>query len=139
MPTAIYVNLPCADLKRSMRFFEALGFSFDQRFTNDDAAALVVSDAIRAMLHTPASFRRFTAKQVADARTTTEVLLALQVEGRDEVNRLMDAALAAGANEPRPAEEHGFMFGRAFEDPDGHIWEVFWMDPDAVPQQGIGP
>lgn len=134
MATAIFVNLPVADLDRSMKFFQALGFSFNPHFTNDQAAALVISDAIYAMLHTPDSFRRFTPKQIADARTTTEVLLALQVESRQRADELVEKVLAAGGSEAREPEDHGFMFGRSFEDPDSHIWEVFWMDASQVPQ-----
>jgi predicted lactoylglutathione lyase len=134
MPKAIYVNLPVADLKRSMVFFEALGFSFNKQFTNDDAASLMISETIFAMLHTPDSFRRFTSKDLSDAHKTTEVLLTLQVENKEMVNELTDKALKAGGREPRAPEDHGFMFGRAFEDPDGHIWEIFWMDPKGVKQ-----
>ncbi|PSJ47672.1 glyoxalase/bleomycin resistance/extradiol dioxygenase family protein [Zobellella endophytica] len=128
MPQAIYVNLPVADLSRTMRFFEALGFAFNPRFTNEQAAALVISDTIFAMLHTPDSFRRFTRKPIADAASTTEVLLALQLESRARVDELMAKVLAAGGREAREPEEYDFMYGRAFEDPDGHIWELFWMD-----------
>ncbi|MCC6948712.1 MAG: glyoxalase/bleomycin resistance/extradiol dioxygenase family protein [Bradyrhizobiaceae bacterium] len=134
MPSAIYVNLPVADLKQSKAFFESLGFTFNPQFTNDDAAALVFSDTIFAMLHTPQSFRRFTKKEICDARKTTEVLLALQVESREQVNALMEKALKAGGRAPREAQDLDFMFERSFEDPDGHIWEVFWMDPKAMPQ-----
>ncbi len=134
MPQAIFVNLPVADLDRSKRFFEGLGFSFNEAFTNDEAAALVISDTIYAMLHTPESLRRFTKKDIADARATTEVLLALRVESRERVDALFDKALAAGGKEQRETEDHGFMYGRSFEDPDGHIWEVFWMDPAQLPQ-----
>lgn len=135
MPNAIFVNLPCADLKRSKKFFGALGWSFNAQFTNDDAACLVIADKIYAMLHTPASFLCFTKKAIADARTSTEVLLALQLDSKDQVNAITAKALAAGGREAREAEDHGFMYGRSFEDPDGHIWEVFWMDPKAMPQQ----
>lgn len=135
MPKAIFVNLPCTDLKRSKKFFGALGWSFNPQFTNDDAACLVIADTIHAMLHTPASFLRFTKKAITDARTSTEVLLALQLEGKDQVDAIMAKALAAGGREPREPEDHGFMYGRSFEDPDGHIWEVFWMDPQAMPPQ----
>lgn len=134
MVRAIFVNLPVAELPPSMEFFEALGYSFNPQFTNEQAAALVISDTIYAMLHTPESFRRFTTKQIADARTTTEVLLALQVESKEQVNELLERALKAGGREAREPEDHGFMFGRAFEDPDGHIWEVFWMDASQFPQ-----
>lgn len=133
MAKAIFVNLAVSDLKRSMRFFEALGYSFDRRFTNDEAAALVISDTIFAMLHTPDSLRRFTKKDIADATRTTEVLLALQLDTKDAVNAMMDKVLAAGGREAREPGDHGFMFERSFEDPDGHIWELFWMDPSAMP------
>lgn len=133
MTQAIFVNLPVADLARSRGFFEALGFHFNPTFTNDETACLVISDTIRAMLHTPASFRRFTDKQICDAHDTTEVLLALQVESREQVDVLAEKAIAAGAQTPRPAADHGFMYERAFEDPDGHIWELFWMDEAGFP------
>ena len=132
MPKAIFVNLPCQDLRRSKAFFETLGFSFNPQFTNDEAACLVISDAIYAMLHTHASFRRFTSKDIADAHKTTETLLAIQVESKEAVNALLDKARAAGARAPREAQDHGFMYERAFEDPDGHIWEIFWMDAQIV-------
>ncbi|HXV26103.1 MAG TPA: VOC family protein [Alphaproteobacteria bacterium] len=134
MPKAIFVNLSCKDLTRSKTFFEALGFSFNPKFTNGEAACLVISDAIYAMLHTPTSFRRFTRKPIADAHETTEALLAIQVDSKDEVDGLMKKVLAAGGRESREPENHGFMYGRAFEDPDGHIWELFWMDSKAVPK-----
>lgn len=132
MPKAIAVNLPVADLGRSRAFFEALGFSFNDQFSNAEVAALAISDTIYAMLHTYESFRRFTPKDIPDARRTTEVMLALEVESRERVDDLADRALAAGGRKPREGIDHGFMFERAFEDPDGHIWEVFWMDPNAV-------
>ena len=133
MPKALFINLAVADLKRSMDFFEGLGFSFNEHFTNDQAAALVISDTINAMLHTHDSMRRFTKKEIADPTKTTEVLLALQVDSKEQVDNLMNKALAAGGSQARELEDHGFMYGRSFEDPDGHIWEVFWMDPANVP------
>lgn len=134
MPQAIYVNLPVADLRRAMDFFKGLGFAFNLQFTNEQAAALVISETIFVMLHTPASFRRFTQKAIADTAKTTEAILALQVESRERVNALMQRALKSGGREPREPEDHGFMYGRAFEDLDGHIWEVFWMDVGLLPQ-----
>jgi uncharacterized protein len=132
MPGAIYLNLPVADLPRSMTFFEGLGFTFNRQFTGEDAAALVISDSIYVMLHTHESLRRFTKKEIADATRVTEVLTALQLESRERVDELMDRVLAAGGREYREREDHGFMFTRTFEDPDGHIWELFWMDPSRV-------
>lgn len=134
MAQAIYINLPVADLDRSRRFFEAMGYTFNKQFSNDQAAGLAISDTIYAMLHTPESIRRFTQKNIADAHNTTEVLVALQLESRDAVNALMEKALAAGAREQREREDHGFMFGRSFEDPDGHIWELFFLDTSQMPQ-----
>lgn len=134
MPKAIAVNLPVADLERSRAFFEALGFSINRQFSNDEVAALAISNTIHAMLHTPESFRRFTPREIPDARRTTEVMLALEVESRERVDELADRALAAGGREPRESTDHGFMYERAFEDPDGHIWEVYWMDEAGVPQ-----
>jgi predicted lactoylglutathione lyase len=133
MPKAIFVNLACQDLRRSKAFFEALGFSFNPQFTNDDAACLVISDRIYAMLHTPASFRRFTSKDIADAHKTSEALLALQVESKETVDAFLEKALAAGGRQSREPQDHGFMYERAFEDLDGHIWEIFWMDVQAAP------
>lgn len=134
MTKSIYVNLPVTDLHRSIEFFNGLGFNFNEQFSNDQAAALVISDTIYAMLHTPESFRRFTKRDIADAKKTTEMLLALEVESREKVDSLTEKALRFGVREIREAEDHGFMYGRAFEDPDHHIWEVFWMDPTKMPQ-----
>lgn len=134
MPKAIYVNLPVTDLDRAKRFLSALGFTINEQFSNDQAAGLAVSETIYVMLHTPESIRRFTAKEIADAHKTTEVLLALQVESKAEVDAFLQKALAAGATEPREPEDHGFMYGRAFEDPDGHIWEAFFLDVDQMPR-----
>ncbi len=134
MPKAIYINLAVADLKRSVTFFEALGLSFNKQFSNDQAASLVISDHIHAMLHTHDSIRRFTGKEIANSANTTEMLLALQVESREQVDQFMSKVLSAGGKEQREAENHDFMYGRAFEDPDSHIWEVFWMDPARMPR-----
>ncbi|MDX1457788.1 MAG: VOC family protein [Marinobacter sp.] len=133
MPQAIYVNLPVSNLPKAMDFFQALGFSFNPQFTNDEAAGLVMSDTIFAMLHTPQSFRRFTSKQIVDSQQMTEVLIALQLDSKEEVHALMEKALVAGAREYRDPEDHGFMYGRSFEDLDGHIWELFWLDTEQMP------
>lgn len=132
MTTKIFVNLPVKDLKRSMDFFAGLGFTFNRQFTDDTAACVVISEDIYAMLLTHTKFSEFTPKAIADAGTTTEVLTAISVESREKVNELVDRALQGGATETRPPEEYGFMFGRSFNDPDGHIWEVLWMDPASV-------
>lgn len=135
MPTKIFVNLPVRDLDRSMAFFEALGFSFNPQFSDDTAACMIISDDIYAMLLTHAKFKEFTPKDIADTGKTTEVITALSQDSREAVDRLADAALKAGGTEARPPMDHGFMYDRSFNDPDGHIWEIFWMDP-AVAEGG---
>lgn len=129
----IFVNLPVRDLKRSIAFFEALGFTFNAQFTDDTAACMVIGADIHAMLLTHEKFAQFTPKPIADAARTSEVLTALSVDSRAEVDRLVETALSAGGTPVREANDHGFMYDRAFNDPDGHIWEIFWMDPSQVP------
>jgi predicted lactoylglutathione lyase len=138
MAQMIFVNLPVADLARARAFFAALGWRFDERFCDETAAMVSVgdSDTIHAMLLTHDKFRQFTSKAVADTRTSTEVLLAISRESREEVDALLDKARAAGAAEPRPAQDYGFMYQRTFEDPDGHTWEVAWMDVEAAMSAG---
>jgi predicted lactoylglutathione lyase len=132
MTTKIFVNLPVKNLKRSMDFFGKLGFTFNRQFTDDTAACMVISEDIYTMLLTEPKFKEFTRKPIADATKTTEVLTCLSMESREKVNSLVDTALSAGATEAREPMDHGFMFGRSFNDLDGHIWEIMWMDPSAV-------
>jgi len=129
MPTNIFVNLPVKDLARSKAFFEKLGFRFNPQFTDETAACMVISDTIYSMLLTHEKFRQFTPKPIVDASKATEVLTCLSRDSRADVDTLVDAALAAGGTETRDAMDHGFMYGRSFGDPDGHIWEIIWMDP----------
>jgi len=128
----IFVNLPVKDLDASMAFFKALGFSFNPQFTDKTAACMVMSDDIYAMLLTHAKVKEFSKKAIADAHETTEVLTALSVDTKEKVHEIADKALKAGGAETYPPKDYGFMFTRSFEDPDGHIWEVFWMDPSHV-------
>jgi uncharacterized protein len=132
MAKKIFVNLPVKQLDKSMAFFKTLGFTFNPQFTDDTAACMVISDDIYAMLLTEPKFREFTRKPIADATRTTEVLTALSVDSKAEVERMFDAALQAGATEAREPMDYGFMFGRSFNDLDGHIWELIWMDPSHV-------
>ena len=134
MPTKIFVNLPVKNLDMSMDFFKRLGFSFNPQFTDETAASMVISDDIFAMLLTEAKFKEFTNKEIADATKTTEVLIALSMDSRAEVDSFVDKALAAGATKAREPADHGFMFERSFNDLDGHIWEIFHMDMSAIPQ-----
>ncbi len=134
MATKIFVNLPVKDLDKSKEFFVKLGYTINPQFTDEKAACVVISEDIYAMILREEYFKTFTPKkEIADATKSTEVLVALSADSKEKVNELLDKALAAGAREARPPEDHGFMYGRSFEDPDGHIWEVFWMDMNAVP------
>lgn len=136
MPQMIFVNLPVKDLDKSMAFFKALGFSFNPQFTDETAACMVISDTIFAMLLTHAKFKEFTPKAIADASQTSEVLIALSRDSREAVDRIVADAIAAGGSTYSKPQDHGFMYGHGFQDPDGHIWEVMWMDPAALQQQG---
>lgn len=130
----IFVNLPVTDLKRSRAFFDALGFSFNEQFSDDTAASMVISEHNYAMLLTHEKFAQFTPKKIADAHATSEVLTALLLDSREAVDAMMDAAIANGGKDFRETQDLGFMYGRAFEDPDGHIWEIFFMDMSQMPQ-----
>ncbi|MFO7188407.1 MAG: VOC family protein [Pseudomonadota bacterium] len=134
MARAIFVNLPVRDLPKSMRFFQALGFEFDPQFTDDTAACMVISEDIYAMLLTHEKFRQFTPKPVADATRSTEVLVALSCDRREEVDEYVRKAVAAGGSTYSVPQDYGFMYAHGFQDPDGHIWELVWMNPDAIAQ-----
>ncbi len=132
MSTKIFVNLPVKDLAKSITFFTALGFSFNPQFTDDNAGCMVISDDIYAMLLVEPFFKTFTKKEIADTSTTTEAIVALGLESRQRVDELADKALAAGAQHFNDPNDQGFMYGRSFQDLDGHLWELFYMDPAAV-------
>jgi len=132
MASKIFVNLPVADLEKSMGFFKALGFGFNPQFTDDNAACMVVSDDIFVMLLVRDFFKTFTPKAISDAKTSTEVLLCLSRESRQEVDETVRNAVAAGGSTYSEPKDHGFMYQHGFQDPDGHIWELVWMDPAAV-------
>ncbi|MFD7604782.1 VOC family protein [Streptomyces mirabilis] len=128
----IFVNLAVNDVDTSKKFFTELGYTINPQFTTDDCACVVISDTIIAMLLSKQRYADFTKKEIADATKTSEVLLCLSAESREKVDELCDKALAAGGSGTREAQDHGFMYGRAFDDLDGHTWEVMWMDPAAV-------
>lgn len=132
MATKIFVNLPVKDLDGSKAFFSALGFSFNQQFTDATAACMVISSDNYVMLLTEARFKDFTPKAIADATKTTEVLTALSTDSRAEVDGMVDKALSGGATANGSPRDYGFMYLRSFNDLDGHIWEIFWMDPAHV-------
>lgn len=128
----IFVNLAVRDLKTSMDFFSQLGFRFNPKFTDDKAACMVVSDEAFVMLLTEPFFKTFTRRELCDRGRQTEGLFALSCESRAEVDELVKKAMAASGQHAMDPQDHGFMYGWSFYDPDGHHWEVFWMDPKAV-------
>ncbi|MEU4083387.1 VOC family protein [Streptomyces aureus] len=128
----IFVNLPVSDVAASRTFFTELGYGINPQFSTDDCACVVISDTIIAMLLSKPRYADFTKKEIADATKTSEVLLCLSAESREKVDELVDAAIAAGGSGTGEAQDQGFMYGRAFDDLDGHTWEVMWMDPAAV-------
>lgn len=132
MSQQIFVNLPVKDLNKSITFFTSLGYTVNPQFTNEDAACLVVSEKIYFMLLIEKFFNTFTSKKIIDTRTEVEVINALMVDSRKEVDELVDKAFNAGARKYRDPEELGFMYSRSFEDLDGHLWEVGYMDPNYV-------
>ena len=134
MKPKIFVNLHVKDLKKSIDFYSKIGFTNNPQFTDSTAACMVLSEEIYVMILTHDKFRGFTPKDISDAHKTTEVMNALALESRDKVNEMADNALSSGGSEPRAAQDHGFMYSRAFSDPDGHIWEPFWMDQSNVQQ-----
>jgi predicted lactoylglutathione lyase len=135
MARKIFVNLPIQDMERSKAFFAALGFSFNPQFTNDQGACMVISEDIYAMLLVQPFFQTFTKKPISDAAKSTEVIVCLSCDSRDEVDAMVKKALAAGGKAPNAPQDHGFMYGHGFEDLDGHLWELMWMDPNAAPPQ----
>lgn len=135
MPKQVFVNLPVKDLDRSMAFFEALGFSFNKQFTDEKAACLVINEgSIYTMLITEAFFKTFTRKEIADATRTTEVLIALDVDSREAVDEMVKKAVAAGGTLYAEPADHGWMYQHSFADPDGHQWELVYMDTTKMPQ-----
>ena len=130
MSKMIFVNLPVTDLPKSMAFYEALGFTNNPQFTNENAAAMAWSDEIVVMLLTHDFWKTFTSKTIPDAKECAQVLLCVSMDSREAVDAIVsDATRAGGQGDPTPTQDHGFMYGRSFEDPDGHIWETMWMDP----------
>ncbi|MFE4666458.1 VOC family protein [Streptomyces sp. NPDC056716] len=128
----IFVNLPVSDLDASKKFFTELGYPINPQFSDDNTASVVISDTIVAMLLTKEFYGTFTKKEIADATRTSEVLIALSAESREKVDELVDGAIAAGGTATGETQDQGFMYGRAFDDLDGHTWEIVWMDPAVV-------
>jgi predicted lactoylglutathione lyase len=133
MTKLIFINLPVADLARATAFYQAVGAAKNEQFSDATASCMVLSETIHVMLLTHDKFSQFTPKKIADARTSSEVLICISAESRDAVDDVVGKAQAAGGGvDPSPKQDYGFMYGRSFEDPDGHIWEVMWMDVAAA-------
>lgn len=128
-PRMLFVNLAVRDLQRTKEFFSKLGFTYNPQFTDDNAACMIVNDNTFVMLLQEKFFGQFTKRRICDTATQTEALLALSAESREEVDALVKAAIAAGGSHAMDPQDHGFMYGWSFYDPDGHHWEVAWMDP----------
>ena len=131
MPRLLFLNLPVADLPASREFFAELGFEFNENFCDDGAACMIVSDKAYVMLLERDRFAEFVTKLVADATAGTALTVAISADDRDAVDAFAAAALAAGAGAAKDPQDYGFMYQRSFHDPDGHLWEVAWMDPVA--------
>jgi len=135
MSRMIFVNLPVSDLRKSRAFLEALGAVNEPKFTDETAACMTLSDSIHVMLLTHDKFSQFTPRPISDAKSGTQVLLCLSSESRESVDSTLERAVAAGGTaDPSPKQDYGVMYGRSVADPDGHIWEIMWMDPVAAAQ-----
>ncbi len=135
MTKMIFVNLPVAELTTSKHFYEAIGFTNNPQFSDATAACMVWSETIHVMVLTHDKYRQFTTKAIANAQITSEVMICLSADSRADVDDMVGKAQAAGTViDPMPTQDFGFMYGRSFEDPDGHIWEVMWMDVTAATQ-----
>ena len=132
MPQMIFVNIPVADVARSRRFYEALGYTINEKFSDPTAACVVLSETIYFMILNHARFTGFATKPLADPATTTAVMIALSQDSRESVDTFTEAAIRAGGTEPKPAQDLGFMYSRTLHDPDGNVLEAFWMDPAAA-------
>ena len=140
MAKLIFVNLPVSDLARATAFYQAIGAEKNKQFCDETASCMVFSETIHAMLLTHDKFRQFTPKTIANAKESTEVLICLSADSRDEVDTTLAKAAAAGGRiDPGPKQDYGFMYGRSFEDLDGHIWEVMWMDLAAAQEAMSAP
>ena len=134
METKIFVNLPVKNLNKSIEFFTQLGYTFNPQFTDETATCMIVSNDIFVMLLTEAKFKMFTPKPICDATLSTEVLICLSCESRAEVDEMVKKAVAAGGTIYNEPQDHGFMYAHGYQDLDGHIWELIYMEPGAINQ-----
>lgn len=134
MATKIFVNLPVKNLDKSVEFFTQLGFAFNPEFTDETATCMIVAEDIFVMLLTEAKFKTFTPKPICDATKSTEVLVCLSSESREKVDEMVRKAVSAGGTTYNEPQAHGFMYGHGFQDLDGHIWELIYMEPSSIKQ-----
>ena len=134
MITKLFVNLPVKDLNKTVEFFTKLGFTFNPQFTDENATCMIVGKDIFVMLLVE-KFKTFTKKEISDVSKNTEVIVALSTQSREEVDQMMEKVVGAGGKESRDPQDHGWMYGRSFEDIDGHLWEIFYMDETAIKKE----
>ena len=135
MATKIFVNLPVKDLNKTTEFFTKLGFTFNPQFTDENATCMIVGKDIFVMLLVEKFFKTFTKKEISDTTKNTEAIVALSAQSREEVDQMMEKVLGAGGREARDPQDHGWMYGRSFEDINGHLWEIFYMDESAMKKE----
>ena len=128
--TAVFINIPVTDLKQSTQFFTGLGFHLDDNFTNNSASCVIVNDVVSVLLQAEERFGTYAHKPIADA-DSTECIISVALDTREQVDEVADQAVRSGGESAGPAKDHGYLYGRGFFDPDGHHWEVMWMDPAA--------
>ncbi len=134
MARQLFVNLPVRNLDKTVEFFTALGFSFNPAFTDENATCMIVNDDAYVMLLVESYFKTFTSKSVAVAADPAEVIMSFSLESREAVDEVIRTALTSGGTASEEAQDYGFMYTHSFQDPDGHLWEVFWMDPAGPPK-----
>lgn len=139
MATQLFLNLPVKDLNRSVEFFTALGFSFNPDFTDENATCMIINDGAYIMLLVESYFKTFISKGIADTGNAAEAIVAFSVDSREAVDEAVRKALAAGGAPAQEVQDYGFMYNHSFQDPDGHLWEVFWMDPAGPPADAQAP
>jgi predicted lactoylglutathione lyase len=130
--TKIFLNLPVRDLNKTIEFFTKLGFKFNPQFTDENATCMIVGEDIFVMLLVEKFFTTFTKKEISDTSKNTEMIVALSMESKEKVDQMINKVVEAGGKESREAQDHGWMYGRSFEDINGHLWEVFYMDESAL-------
>ncbi len=135
MTTQIFVNLPVKDLNKTVEFFTKLGFTFNPKFTDENATCMIVNNDIFVMLLVEKFFKTFTKREICDTTKDTEVIIALSTESRENVDQRINKVIEAGGKESREPQDHGWMYGRSFEDINGHLWEVIYMDKNALKEQ----